>query len=228
MTSQVQANLITLTDPRNPVVEAFRTLRTNLEFSSLDHPVKTLVVTSPGDGEGKSTTLANLAVTTAQSEKTVCLIDCDLRRPSLHHLFGLSNEVGLTSMIRDDSLRDAPPLQATSVPGLRVLTSGPLPPNPSELLGSRRMEEIIASLSRQADIVLFDAPPITMVTDAAVLATKVDGVLLVVSAGHTRREHARRAKALLEKVNARLVGVVLNNVSFDAGLRGYYTADGAL
>jgi capsular exopolysaccharide synthesis family protein len=228
MTSQIQAKLITLTDPRNPVVEAFRTLRTNLEFSSLDHPVKTLVVTSPGDGEGKSTTLANLAVTTAQSERTVCLVDCDLRRPSLHQLFGLSNEVGLTSMIRDDSLRDAPPLQATPVPGLRVLTSGPLPPNPSELLGSRRMEEIIASLSRQSDIVLFDAPPITMVTDAAVLATKVDGVLLVVSAGHTRREHARRAKALLEKVNARLVGVVLNNVSFDAGLRGYYTADSAL
>jgi capsular exopolysaccharide synthesis family protein len=228
MMSQVQANLITLTDPRNPVAEAFRTLRTNLEFSSLDHPVKTLVVTSPGDGEGKSTTLANLAVTAAQSEKTVCLIDCDLRRPSLHQLFGLSNEVGLTSMIRDDSLRDAPPLQATPVPGLRVLTSGPLPPNPSELLGSRRMEEIIASLSRQSDLILFDAPPITMVTDAAVLATKVDAVLLVVSAGHTRREHARRAKALLEKVNARLVGVVLNNVSFDAGLRGYYTSDGAL
>jgi capsular exopolysaccharide synthesis family protein len=228
MTNPTQANLITLTDPRSPVVEAFRTLRTNLEFSSLDHPIKTLVVTSPGDGEGKSTTLANLAVTTAQAEKTVCLVDCDLRRPSLHQLFGLNNDVGLTSMVRDDSLRDAPPFQATQVPGLRVLTSGPLPPNPSELLGSRRMEEIIASLARQSDLVLFDAPPITIVTDAAVLASKVDGVLLVVSAGHTRREHARRAKALLEKVNARLVGVVLNNVSFDAGLRGSYTADGAL
>jgi non-specific protein-tyrosine kinase len=228
MTNDTAANLITLADPRSPVAEAFRTLRTNLEFSSLDHPVKTLVVTSAGAGEGKSTTLANLAVTTAQAEKTVCVVDCDLRRPSLHHIFNLPNDVGLTNMMRDDALKDAPPCQDTTVHGLCVITSGPLPPNPSELLGSRRMEEIIASLKQQADIVFFDAPPITIVTDAAVLASKVDGVLLVFSAGHTKRDHARQAKALLEKVNARLVGVVLNNASFDTSLRDYYEADGAL
>ena len=225
MTAQVEDSLITLTDPTSSVAEAFRTLRTNLEFSSLDNPVKTLVVTSAGPGEGKSTTLANLAISTAQTEKKVCLVDCDLRRPSLHRLFGIANDVGLTSMIRDEALRDAPPLQETQVPGLWLLPSGPLPPNPSELLGSKRMEEVIAKLKEQADIVLFDAPPSTVVTDAAVLASKVDGVLLVFSAGRTKRDHAQKAKALMEKVNARLVGVVLNNVRADSNLQSYYAME---
>jgi len=225
MTSSLEESLITLTDPRSPVAEAFRTLRTNLEFSSLDNPIKTLLVTSPGPGEGKSTTLANLAITAAQAEKKVYLVDCDLRRPTLHQLFGVSNEVGLTNMIRDETLRDSPPLQETKAPGLWLIPSGPLPPNPSELLGSKRMEEIIARLKGQADLVLFDAPPSNIVTDAAVLASKVDGVLLVFSAGRTKREHAQRAKALMEKVNARLVGVVLNNVRTDTQLQGYYAVE---
>jgi capsular exopolysaccharide synthesis family protein len=225
MTAQIEDSLITLNDPTSSAAEAFRTLRTNLEFSSLDNPVKTLVVTSAGPGEGKSTTLANLAITTAQTEKKVYLVDCDLRRPSLHRLFGVANDVGLTSMIRDEALRDAPPLQETQVPGLWLLPSGPLPPNPSELLGSKRMEEVIAKLKEQADIILFDAPPSTVVTDAAVLASKVDGVLLVFSAGRTKRDHAQKAKALMEKVNARLVGVVLNNVRADSNLQSYYAME---
>ena len=225
MTAQAEDSLITLTDPTSSVAEAFRTLRTNLEFSSLDNPVKTLVVTSASPGEGKSTTLANLAITTAQAEKKVYLVDCDLRRPSLHRLFGMANDVGLTNMIRDEALRDTPPLQETQVPGLWLLPSGPLPPNPSELLGSKRMEEIIAKLKDQADIVLFDAPPGTVVTDAAVLASKVDGVLLVFSAGRTKRDHAQKAKALMEKVNARLVGVVLNNVRADSNVQSYYARE---
>ena len=225
MTALAEDSLITLTDPTSSVAEAFRTLRTNLEFSNLDNPVKTLVVTSAGPGEGKSTTLANLAITTAQTEKKVYLVDCDLRRPSLHRLFGIANDVGLTSMIRDEALRDAPPLQETQVPGLWLLPSGPLPPNPSELLGSKRMEEVIAKLKEQADIILFDAPPSTVVTDAAVLASKVDGVLLVFSAGRTKRDHAQKAKALMEKVNARLVGVVLNNVRADSNLQSYYAME---
>jgi capsular exopolysaccharide synthesis family protein len=225
MTAHVEDSLITLTDPTSSVAEAFRTLRTNLEFSSLDNPVKTLVVTSAGPGEGKSTTLANLAISTAQTEKKVCLVDCDLRRPSLHRLFGIANDVGLTSMIRDETLRDAPPVQETQVPGLWLLPSGPLPPNPSELLGSKRMEEVIAKLKEQADMILFDTPPSTVVTDAAVLASKVDGVLLVFSAGRTKRDHAQKAKALMEKVNARLVGVVLNNVRADSNLQSYYAME---
>jgi capsular exopolysaccharide synthesis family protein len=215
-------SLITVSTPRSPISEAYRTLRTNLEFSSLDRPVKTMVVTSSGPEEGKSTTLANLAVTLAQAEKKVILVDCDLRRPSQHQIFGLKNGVGLTTMVVDDEAMTTPPLQETQVPGLRLLPSGPLPPNPSELLGSRRMEEIIDILSQRADIVLFDAPPIIAVTDAAVLSSKVDGVLLVVSAGGTKRDHAQKAKALLEKVNAHLVGAVLNNVKIDTSLHRYY------
>ncbi len=208
--------------PRSPISEAYRTLRTNLEFSSLDRPLNTMVVTSPGPEEGKSTTLANLAVTLARAEKKVILVDCDLRRPSQHEIFGLKNGVGLTTMVVDDRAKSDPPLQETMVPGLWLLPSGPIPPNPSELLGSRRMEEIIAVLSEGADKVLFDAPPIIAVTDAAVLSSKVDGVLLIINAGGTKRDHAQKAKALLEKVNAHLVGAVLNNVKIDTSLHRYY------
>ncbi len=215
-------SLITVSTPRSPISEAYRTLRTNLEFSSLDRPIKTMVVTSPGPEEGKSTTLANLAVTLAQAEKKVVLVDCDLRRPSQHQIFGLKNGAGLTTMVVDDEAMTNPPLQETEVPGLWLLASGPIPPNPSELLGSRRMKEIIDILSQRADIVLFDAPPIIAVTDAAVLSSKVDGVLLVINAGGTKRDHAERAKALLEKVNAHLVGAVLNNVKIDTSLHRYY------
>lgn len=218
--------LVVLTNPRSPIAEAYRSLRTNLEFSSLDHPLKTLIVTSAAPGEGKSTVLANLAITMAQADKRVILVDCDLRRPAQHRLFGVPNEVGLTTMIRDDRAMRNPPLRETGVSHLQLLPSGPLPPNPSELLGSRRMGEIIDALLERADIVLFDAPPVIAVTDAQVLASRVDGVLLVLSAGRTKREHAQRAKALLEKVNARLVGTVLNNVKLDMALYRYYSGRG--
>jgi capsular exopolysaccharide synthesis family protein len=214
--------LITLTDPRSPVSEAYRTLRTNLEFFSLDEPIRTLVVTSPGAEEGKSTVLANLAVTLAQGGKQVILLDCDLRRPAQHALFGLDNTSGLTTMMLDEAAQSDPPLRQTSVDGLRVLPAGPPPPNPAELLGSRRMKETVAALLEQADVLLFDAPPVLAVTDALVLAVQTDGVLLVVKAGGTRREHVQRAKERLERVNARIVGAVLNNAPTDQALQGYY------
>ncbi|MCJ7667915.1 MAG: CpsD/CapB family tyrosine-protein kinase [Anaerolineae bacterium] len=222
MANNRQESLVTISNPRSPISEAYRSLRTNLEFSSLDRPLKTMVVTSAGPEEGKSTTLANLAVTLAQAEKKVILVDCDLRRPSQHEIFEVGNSLGLTTMVVDEEAFRNPPLQETPVPNLKLLPSGPLPPNPSELLGSRRMEEIIATLREKADLVLFDAPPIIAVTDAAVLASKVDGVLLVIRAGTTKRDHAQRAKALLEKVNTRLVGAVLNNVRMDISLHRYY------
>jgi non-specific protein-tyrosine kinase len=181
-----------------------------------------MVVTSPGPEEGKSTTLANLAVTLAHAEKRVILVDCDLRRPSQHEIFGLSNGVGLTTMVVDEEAMRDPPLLETGVEGLQLLPSGPLPPNPSELVGSRRMAEIISALSERADIVLFDAPPVIAVTDAAVLASRVDGVLLVIKAGTTKRDHAKRAKALLDKVNAHVVGAVLNNIKMDTSYYSYY------
>lgn len=220
--SEKPSELITILEPRSPISEAYRTLRTNLDFASLDRALKTVVVTSAGVGEGKSTTLANLAVVSAQVGRKVILVGADLRRPRLHQIFGVDNEVGLTTMMMDDGALASPPLQDTAIEGLSLLPSGPLPPNPAELMGSRRMEEVIAALAEQGDQILFDTPPVVAVTDAAVLATKVDGVLLVVSAGKTRREFARTAVQRLEQINARLVGTVLTNVRMGAGLKGYY------
>ncbi len=219
------STLITITNPRSPISEAYRTLRTNLEFTSLDKPIRSMVVTSAAPEEGKSTTLANLAVAVAQSGRKVILVDCDLRRPALHQIFDVRNAPGFTDMMRDDALMSQPPLQETVVPNLYLLPSGTLPPNPAELLGSRRMSEVIAALQQHAEMVLFDAPPVIAVTDAAVLASKVDAVLLVVSAGKTKREHAKKAKALLEKVNAHLIGTVLNNVKGETGLYQYYASE---
>jgi non-specific protein-tyrosine kinase len=188
--SEDTPRLVTLTDPRSPASEAYRTLRTNLLFASLDEPLVTLVVTSAGPDEGKSTTLANLAVTMAQGGKNTILVDCDLRRPAQHEIWGVPNEKGLATVIVSESKTPKFPLQDTGVDNLQLLTSGPPPPNPADLVGSARMETIIEALKKKADFVLFDAPPVTAVTDAALLASKLDGTLLVLRAGGTRREHA--------------------------------------
>lgn len=208
--AQPSTQLIALRDPRSPAAEAYRALRTNIQFSSLDKPLHTLLATSTAPDEGKTTTIANLAVTMAQAEQRVILVDCDLRRPSLHTLFGVDNTAGLTSLMLEEV--DRIPVHKTEVPGLLLLTSGPLPPRPADILGSKRMEAVIARLREQADIVLFDTPPVNAVTDAAVLATKVDGVLLVLRAGATKRDRAREARRLLDKVNANVVGAVLTDV----------------
>ncbi len=213
-------NLITLTDPRSPISEAYRSLRTNLSFYSLDNPLRSLVVTSPAKAEGKSTTIANLAVTMAQSGRKTILVDCDLRRPSLHALFDLRAEPGLTNVILHDDA--ALPLQETGVENLWLLASGPKPPNPADLLGSKKIDQLLAKLNEMADIILFDAPPVIAVTDAAVLGAKVDGVLLVINAGHTRRDHAERAKELLEKAKVRIIGATLTNAPKDSSLGDYY------
>jgi capsular exopolysaccharide synthesis family protein len=217
-----QPDLITLTDPRSPASEAYRTLRTNLEFSSLDHPLHSLLVTSPAANVDKSQILANLAVIMAEGGRQVILVDADLRRPALHEIFGLANDKGLSDLIRADNDSIDLPLQATGVTSLQVITSGHLPQNPSILIGSPKMTELIATLTEQADLVLFDAPPVIAVTDAALLAAKVDGTVLVIRAGSTQRDHVVRARTLLEKVNARLVGAALTNASLDSGVSGYY------
>jgi capsular exopolysaccharide synthesis family protein len=211
--------LVTLSDPRSPMAEAFRTLRTNVMLSGLDEPLTTLLVTSPAPEEGKSTTLANLAVTMAQGGRTTILVDCDLRRPHQHEIFGVPLAPGLSEAIVNKV--DEPVLSRTEVDGLSLLTAGDLPASPADLLGSRRMEALIANLKTRADFVLFDAPPVIAVTDAALLASRLDGVLLVVSAGQTRREHALQAKALLQKINVRIVGTVLTNASVDRRLQTY-------
>jgi capsular exopolysaccharide synthesis family protein len=214
--------LVAHDDPRGAVAEAYRALRTNIQFASPDHPIHTILATSTSAEDGKSTTLANLAITLAQAGHHTILVDCDLRRPSLHKLFGVPNETGLTSMILDSKTSDAPPFQVTVEENLVLLPSGPLPPNASELLGSQRMREVIAVLKERAEYLLLDTPPIIAVTDAAVLAPQVDGVLLVINAGHTKRDLARRAKALLDKVGANTLGVVLNNAQLDSDYYKYY------
>lgn len=213
-------NLITLTDPRSPVSEAYRTLRTNLSFYSLDNPIRSLVVTSPAADEGKNQLVANLAVTMAQSGRRTVLVDCDLRRPSLHSFFDLESEPGLTDRLLSEV--DELPLQHTSVENLFLLASGPKPPNPADMLGTKKIDEIIATLVEQFDIVLFDTPPVIAVTDAAVLGVKVDGALLVINAGKTRRDQAERAKELLEKARVRIIGAALTNAPRDSGGAGYY------
>jgi non-specific protein-tyrosine kinase len=211
--------IITLTDPGSSAAEAYRTLRTNIEFSSLDEKVQTLLVTSSTPTADKSVTVANLAVAMADGDRPVILVDADLRRPSQHLLFGLSNEVGFTNLFKDDDALHKPPLQTISNTSLQVLTSGPLPPIPSQLLASKKMDKVLQHLTSLADIVIFDAPPVMAVNDASLLASKVDGVLLIVRAGGTKRDHVKAAKDRLEKVNARLIGAVLTNAQIDTSLQ---------
>jgi non-specific protein-tyrosine kinase len=213
-------DLITLTDPRSPVSEAYRALRTNLSFYSVDDPIQSLVITSSASDDGKSTVAANLAVTMAQSGRRTILVDCDLRRPTLNALFDLDAEPGLTNVILGEY--DGIPLQETSIENLSLLASGPKPPNPADMLGSKRIDALISELTNQADFVIFDSPPALAVTDAAVLGAKVDGVLLVIRAGKTRREHAERAKETLEKARVRIVGSTLTNAPQDSMVSDYY------
>ncbi|MGB1249765.1 MAG: CpsD/CapB family tyrosine-protein kinase [Candidatus Promineifilaceae bacterium] len=213
-------SLITLTDPRSPVSEAYRALRTNLSFYSLDDPIETLVVTSAEPDEGKSTTVANLAVTLAQAGNRTILVDCDLRKPILHTLFGVENGKGFSEMVLSNGKEM--PLVQTEVENLRLLTCGTKAPNPADLIGSRKCDDAIARLKSEADIVLFDAPPVIAVTDAVVLGAKVDGVLLVLQAGKSRRDRVERAKQLLEQAKARIVGATLTNAPKDDSVGDYY------
>ncbi|MGQ0602618.1 MAG: CpsD/CapB family tyrosine-protein kinase [Anaerolineales bacterium] len=214
-------DLVTLIDPHSDAAEAFRTLRTNVIFASLEQPLQTLLVTSAAPEEGKSTTLANLAVVMAQGGRKTILVDCDLRRPRQYEIFGVPAAPGFSDwMLRKDG-DEAPDTVACGVDGLRLLPAGATVPNPADLLTSLRIATLVTSLKSQADFVLFDAPPLLAVSDAALLAANLDGALLVVSAGHTRRDHAQRAKELLEKIHVRLVGAVLTNATPEGGIGKY-------
>jgi capsular exopolysaccharide synthesis family protein len=215
-----QGELAVVASSHSIASEAFRVLRTNLRFAGVDRPLKTVLITSPSPSEGKSLTAANLGAALAQAGERVILVDTDLHRPRLHRLFGLRNNRGVTSALLEEHPDLDGLLQETTVPGLQVLTSGPLPPNASELLGSARMRELLVALGSQADILLLDSPPATALADAAVLATQTDGVLLILDSGVTRREAARRAMEALRRVNARVVGAILNRLPTSGG--GYY------
>ena len=218
--------LVVLETPRSPVAEAFRSLRTNLQFASVDRPLVRLLVTSPGPGEGKSTVAANLAAVLAQSGKRVTLLDADMRRPRVHKLYGLPNRSGLSGLFVDPRLILDGVLQRTPLENLSVITTGDLPPNPSELLGSEKMNEIITQVMEISDVLVIDSPPVMLVTDSAVLSQRVDGVLLVLRQGETNLEVARHSVEALRRVGANLLGVVLNGVPARSSRYGYYHYQG--
>lgn len=203
--------LITLEEPRSAAAEAYRSLRTNLMFMSVDRPVTTLLMTSAANSEDKSIAVANLAVTFAQAGNSTIIVDCDLRRPAQHDVWQLSNARGLTTMMTEDGALSTPPLQQTEVPNLSILTSGPLPAVPADVLSNQRMKDIIGILKARAHYVLFDSPPTLAATDAALLGVQLDGALLVMRAGSTRRDHAQQAQQALERVHVRILGVVLTH-----------------
>jgi non-specific protein-tyrosine kinase len=224
--SQPWYSLVTILHPRSPSAEAFRTLRTNLDFAAVDHPLRTILVTGSLPLEGKTTVAANLAVAFAQSGRSTILVDSDLRRPDIHAFFRLSNATGLTRALASRAQSIAPFLQDTEVANLRVLTAGPPPPNPAELIASQRAQLILEQLAEMADVVVLDSPPLSLVTDGALLASLVDGSLLVVRARQSRRAALRTATETLQRAGARILGVALNGIpkaEADAfGYHGYY------
>lgn len=219
--ADLKRTLITVENSKSPISESYRTLRTNIQFASVDSDLKTIMVTSSGPAEGKSTTIANLAVVMGQSEKKVLLIDGDLRKPTVHHTFDLINRKGLSTYLAgQDRLEDV--IQKTGQPHVDIITSGPIPPNPAELLNSKAMARFLEEVARQYDQVLIDTPPVIAVTDAQVLASKVDGVILVVNAGKTNKDIVVKAKQQLEHVKANILGVVLNKKEMKGDSYYYY------
>lgn len=216
-----KANVVTLAAPSSPAAEAYRALRMNLTFTSLDKPLEMLVVSSPSADDTKSHVAVNLAVVMAQVGQQVILVDADLRRPSLHTCFDVPQEPGLTGYMVSQDGEEALALVETGVPGLQVLPSGALPPNPADILGSQKMEQLLTHLKACADVVVLDAPPVTVAVDASVLGAQTDGLLLVVRAGHTRRDRIIQAKELLERFRVRLLGAVFTDALEGGLLTGY-------
>jgi succinoglycan biosynthesis transport protein ExoP len=215
-----RAGLIAVREPRSPIVEAFRSLRTNIQFAGVDQPIRTLLVTSAGPSEGKSTVAANLAVVMAQAGLKVVIVDCDLRRPTVHKQFEMPNRAGLTDVMLQDPSQWNGVMQPTGVNNLSIVMSGSLPPNPSELLGSKRMQQFMAHLHESCDMVIIDAPPLLPVTDALVLSPITDGIVMVIDYGGTRIGEALQGKTQLDQIGARILGVVMNKIP--TGRRGSY------
>ncbi len=203
------------------VAESYRVLRTNIQFASLDKPIKHILVTSTGPAEGKSTTTANLAIAFAQMGSRVLVIDADLRRPTMHKVFKISNPLGLTNLLLQSVALDVA-IRDVGIPNLHLVTAGPIPPNPAEVLGSTRMRALLKELSPSFDYIIIDSPPTLAVADAAILSTIVDGVVLVVAAGEVTTDAAKKAKAQLDGVKANILGVVLNGLASANGEDRYY------
>jgi receptor protein-tyrosine kinase len=216
----ISGSLVTVLDPDSVASEAYRTLRTSLIYALVDPPPRVIVVTSPGTAEGKSTVCANLGVVLAQAGKSTLIIDCDFRKPVIHKIFGLNNTRGITDvLLREQSLQTIYQEPLPSV-DLKVLSVGPIPPDPAELLSSRRLSEPLASVREQFDYVLIDSSPMGLVSDPTILATQADGVLLTLDAQRTRKGDVRQAVRSLRAVGANVLGTVMNNARVSKG--GYY------
>ena len=205
--------LITLTDPKAPASEAYRSLRTNIGYSGIDKQVRLIVLTSSHMAEGKSTTAANLAVSMAQSGKNVLLIDADLRKPRVHRYFNLSNDIGLTDIVVKNVSTEEAIKKFSYVENLSIICSGSVPPNPTEILESKKLAELLQELKEKFDIVIIDTPPVGQLTDGAILASIADGVILVAASGESNIDMVRRARAALMQVNANIIGVVLTKIN---------------
>ncbi|MDV3425925.1 MAG: CpsD/CapB family tyrosine-protein kinase [Bacillota bacterium] len=213
------SDLILEKQPKSPISEAYRTIRTNIDFSSIDKEIRTILVTSSGPAEGKTTTASNIAMAYAQAGKKTLLIDCDLRKPRIHKIFKISNRIGFTNMMADDmKLSEAAFVFSDT---LQVLTAGIIPPNPSEILSSNKMKTFLQAASMVYERIIIDSPPINAVTDAQILGSVADGTVLVVSSDITNIEGAVRAKELLLKVKANILGVILRRVNVSRGKYGY-------
>lgn len=220
--NSLSPNLITVVDPKAPASEAYRSLRTNIGYSGVDRKVKLITVTSPGPAEGKSTTAANIAVSMAQAGKKVLLMDGDLRKPRIQKYFSLPNDVGLTDIIVNDFPLKFVIKTANDIQNLDVILSGTLPPNPTEILESRKMADFLLNIREEYDLIILDTPPVGQLTDGAILASMADGVILVVASGESNIDMARRAKAALERVNARITGAVLTKITGSSGGSYYH------
>lgn len=213
-------DMITLKNPKSPISEIYRTLRTSIKFASFSRETKTIAITSAGPDEGKSTIACNLGITMAQAGNKVLILEGDLRNPTIHKEFGLRNNSGITNILVDNVPYKSYTV-STEISGLDVIICGPKPPNPAELLGSERMKNLMQELKNDYDYVLVDTPPVVVVTDAALLASICDGTILVIGSGQAVIDGAVRAKELLQSVKANMLGVVLNKVKKeDSG--GYY------
>ena len=221
----LDAHLLTYINPLSPISESYRRLRVKIQYAQVDRLVQSILITSPNPGEGKSTTVSNLAVTFAQSGKKVILIDTDLRRPSLHHKFGMNNHAGLTDLLIDNYPMSTT-VKKTSVENLDILCCGTIPPNPVETLGSQRMKSLIEEFKKIYDVILLDSPPALSVTDAAVISTLADGVIIVVSSNHTRIESIDRTVELIQSVRGKCIGIVLNNFDLRKDHGGHYGYSG--
>ena len=216
------AQLITVMHPKSPISEQFRTLRTNINFMAIDHPIKTLALTSANASEGKSTVTDNLAIVWAQTGQKVLLVDADLRRSTLHRTFNLDNREGLTTILtsRAHTIDLNTIIQPSGIDNLSLLPSGPTPPNPAELLSSQRMKDFLKAARERYDMVIVDVPPMLVVTDTQVISRNLDAVVLVVKQGQTQKLGAKRAVELLKMAHANLLGYVMNDVVSD-GSAGY-------